>query len=110
MLEITKSAEDAIRLIREESDFPDSTVLRIAPVPTATGGVAIGFAFTEGPDEGDKPISTKDDFRVYLAQELVEPFERATLEATASDEGVELELRTQADLHENGSHIGSNTA
>ena len=105
MFEITEAAEVAIRAIRDDSEHPDSTALRIAPIPGPDGGVSIAFAFTEGPDEGDVAISDKEDFRVYLAAELVRPFDGATLEATADEEGVTLELRTQAELHENGSHI-----
>ena len=106
MLQITEAAENAIRLLREGSALPESTALRIATVPDDDGGVDIAFAFTEGPDEGDLTISEKEDFRVYLAPDLIEPFEHAALEATADEEGIELMLRTQADLHENGSHLG----
>ncbi len=106
MFQITNSAESAIRMLRENSALPESTALRIAPVPAEGGEVGIAFAFTEGPDDGDLTIVEKDDFRVYLAAELAEPFENAALEATADEEGIELALRTQADLHENGSHIG----
>lgn len=108
MLEITESAEKAIRTLRQGSALPQSTALRIATVPgtASEGGVDIAFAFTEGPDEGDVSISDKDDFKVYLAQDLVKPFEHAALEATANEEGIELLLRSQAELHDNGSHLG----
>jgi Fe-S cluster assembly iron-binding protein IscA len=105
MLQITAAAEQAIRLIREDSELPESTALRIAPIPGPDGGVAIGFAFTDGPDDGDLTISDKEDFRVYLAPDLTRAFDGAALDATASEEGVELELRTQAELHENGSRL-----
>ena len=108
MLQINETAENAIRLLREKSELPDSTALRIATVPDSgsEGGVDIAFAFTEGPDEGDIAISDKEDFRVYLAPDLVEPFQHAALEATANEEGIELLLRSQAELHDNGSHLG----
>ena len=108
MLEITESAENAIRMLREGSALPQSTALRIATVPGSgsESGVDIAFAFTEGPDEGDVTISDKEDFRVYLAPDLVGPFEHAALEATANEEGIELLLRSQAELHDNGSHLG----
>ena len=107
MLEITESAEKAIRTLREGSALPESTALRIATVPDSAtdSGVDIAFAFTEGPDEGDVTIVDKEDFRVYLAPDLVQPFEHAALEATASEEGLELLLRSQAELHDNGSHL-----
>ena len=105
MLQITESAEEAIRMLRAGSELPESTALRIATVPSEHGGVDIAFAFTEGPAEGDLPISEKPDFRVYLAPDLIEPFENAALEATADDEGIELMLRTQAALHDNGSNV-----
>ncbi len=107
MLQITEAAENAIRLLREGSALPESTALRIATIPGDDGEVDIAFAFTEGPDEGDLTISEKDDFRVYLARELVGPFENAALQATADEEGITLELRTQAELHDNGSRLRS---
>ncbi len=105
MLQITEAAENAIRMLRAGSELPESTALRIATIPADEGGVEIAFAFTEGPDEGDLTVSEKEDFRVYLAPDLIEPFENAALEATADDEGIELMLRTQADLHDNGSNV-----
>jgi Fe-S cluster assembly iron-binding protein IscA len=105
MLQITEAAENAIRMLRAGSELPDSTALRIATIPGDEGGVDIAFAFTEGPDEGDLTVSEKEDFRVYLAPDLAEPFENAALEATADEEGIELMLRTEADLHENGSNV-----
>lgn len=102
MLEITDAAENAIRLLRKSSDLPQSTALRIAPIPTTEGGLAIGLAFTDGPEDGDHEVSAKAGLTVYVAPELADTFERATLEATADEEGVELELKTQADLHDHG--------
>jgi Fe-S cluster assembly iron-binding protein IscA len=102
MLEITDAAENAIRLLRKSSDLPEATALRIAPIPTTDGGLAIGLAFTDGPEDGDHEVSAKHDLTVFVAPELADTFERATLEATADEEGVELELRTQADLHDHG--------
>lgn len=105
MLQISEAAENAIRMLRAGSELPESTALRIATIPGSDGGVEIAFAFTEGPDKGDLAISEKDDFRVYLAEDLIGPFENAALEATADEEGIALELKTQADLHDNGSHL-----
>jgi Fe-S cluster assembly iron-binding protein IscA len=102
MLEITDAAENAIRLLRRGSELPESTVLRIAPIPTIDGGLAIGLAFTDGPEDGDHEVSAKADLTVFVAPELASTFDRATLEATADEEGIELELRTQADLHDHG--------
>ncbi len=106
MLQISEAAENAIRMLRAGSELPESTALRIATIPGTDGHIEIAYAFTEGPDEGDLRISEKDDFLVYLAPDLIEPFEHAALEATADEEGVSLELKTQADLHQNGSHLG----
>jgi Fe-S cluster assembly iron-binding protein IscA len=104
MFEITEEAERAIRKARADSEMPRSTALRIAPVPTTHGGLAIGIAFTDGPEDGDMKVSVKDDLVVYVAPELATTWERATLKVTADDEGIELELRTQADLHDHGAH------
>jgi Fe-S cluster assembly iron-binding protein IscA len=104
MLQITETAEGAIKRIRQENDVPESAALRIAPVPQADGQVGVGFTFTEGPEEGDQAIAEKQDFRVYLAPELTGPFENAELEANVGEEGIELELRMQAGEH--GEHEG----
>ena len=104
MLQITEAAEAALRKIRGENDFPDSAALRIAAVRTPEGGTGIGFAFTDGPEEGDETVSDKADFRVYLSPDLVEGFSGAALDATASDEGIELELRSQTGMHDHESH------
>ncbi|MGH2674836.1 MAG: hypothetical protein ACRDKA_11365 [Actinomycetota bacterium] len=99
MLQISEAAEAALRRIREENDVPHDAALRIAATRDPSGGVGIGFAFTDGPEEGDAPISQKDDFQVYLAKELATPLEDAALEATSDEEGITLELRTQVQLH-----------
>ena len=99
MLQITDGAEAALRQIRDENAVPDDATLRIAAVEAPSGSVGIGFAFTDGPEEGDEAISEKKDFRVYLSRELAAPLGGAALEATADEEGITLELRTQAQLH-----------
>ncbi len=102
MLQITEAAEFVIQQIREQNDVPGSAALRIAPVETPGGGVGVGFAFTEGPEDGDQTVSEREGFRVYISPELADAFDNAALEANQSDEGFELELRTQADLHDHG--------
>lgn len=98
-LQITPSAEATLRRIRQENNFPDTTALRIAGVQRPGGDVGIGFAFTDGPEDGDQMISEKDDFHVYLSKELVAALREAALDATSDDDGITLELRTQAQLH-----------
>jgi Fe-S cluster assembly iron-binding protein IscA len=100
MLQITEAAESALRRIRHENDVPTTTALRIGAVQRPGGGVGIGFAFTDGPEDGDATISEKEDFLVYLSRELVVPLGEAALEATSDDDGITLELRTQAQLHD----------
>jgi Fe-S cluster assembly iron-binding protein IscA len=107
MLQITEAAESALRRIRHENDVPATTALRIGAVQRPGGGVGIGFAFTDGPEDGDATISEKEDFLVYLSQELVGPLGEAALEATSDDDGITLELRTQAQLHD---HEGADLA
>lgn len=102
MFEITEGAERAIRRMRADSAQADTTSLRIAPVPTIDGGITIGIAFTQGPEEGDAEVTSKPDFTVYVSSELATSFERVSLEATSDEEGIEIELRTQADLHDHG--------
>jgi Fe-S cluster assembly iron-binding protein IscA len=106
MLQISQSAELALRRIRQKNDFPDAAAVRIGPVRTPGGEVGIGFAFTEGPEENDQVLSDKQGFRVYLADELAAPLEEAALDATSDEDGITLELRTQAQLenHEGEEH------
>ena len=107
MFEITEGAERAIRRMRAESAQAGTTSLRIAPVLTIDGGVTIGIAFTEGPEEGDTEVTSKRDFRVFISSELASSFERVALQTTSDEEGIEVELRAQADLHDfggNGDH------
>jgi Fe-S cluster assembly iron-binding protein IscA len=99
MLQITESAETTLRRIRRENDFPETAALRIAGVQRPGGGVGIGFAFADGPEDGDEVISEKDDFIVYLSKELVSGLEQAALDATSNEDGITLELRTQDQLH-----------
>ena len=102
MFEITEGAERAIRKMRESSAQAGTTSLRIAPVPTVDGGITIGIAFTEGPEEGDAEVTSKPDFTVYVSSELATSFEKVSLEATSDEEGIEIELRAQEDLHDHG--------
>jgi Fe-S cluster assembly iron-binding protein IscA len=99
MLQISEAAEAALRRIRQENDVSDSAALRIDTVQTRGGEAGIGFAFTDGPEVGDQMVSEKEGFLVYLAEELAVPFGNAALDATANHEGITLELRTQAQLH-----------
>lgn len=101
MLQITEAAEAALRRIREEeSTASNSSALRIGAVQAPGGDAGIGFAFTDGPEDGDQTISEKDDFQVYLAKELAVPLGDAALDTTSNYEGITLELRTQAQLHD----------
>lgn len=64
--------------------------------------IGIGFAFTDGPEDGDQTIFDGEDFRVYLASELALSLTAAAIEATADEEGVALQLRGQEELNHNG--------
>ena len=100
MLQITETAEGAIRRIRQENDLPETIALRIAPAPAPDGSLGVGFTFTENPEQGDQAISERDDFRVYLSPELAGPFDDAELNATVEDDRIELELRSQGGHHD----------
>jgi Fe-S cluster assembly iron-binding protein IscA len=102
MLQITEAAETALRRIRQENDVPHDAALRISAIQAPGGEVGIGFAFTDGPEEDDEAISEKEDFQVYLSPELA-ALGDAALEATSDEDGIKLELRTQAQLHD---HVG----
>jgi Fe-S cluster assembly iron-binding protein IscA len=99
MLQITEAAEAVIKQVRTESELPDTAALRITQVQVPDG-VGIGFAFTDAPEEGDETLSRGPDFTVYLSSELVEPLDKAVLEAAPPGEGPGLELRAQGQLHD----------
>ncbi|MGH2723726.1 MAG: hypothetical protein ACRDI0_05580 [Actinomycetota bacterium] len=92
MLEITESAVDVIKTVREENQLPDSAALRIELVQEQEQE-GIGFSFTGGPQEGDQTVAEGDDLTVYLAQELSDPLSGAILDAREIEGSVQLELR-----------------
>jgi Fe-S cluster assembly iron-binding protein IscA len=98
MLQISASAETALRRIRQENEFPETSAVRIGSVRTPGGVAGIGFAFTDEPEETDQLLSAREEFRVYLSEELAIPFEDAALDATSDEDGITLELRTQVQL------------
>jgi Fe-S cluster assembly iron-binding protein IscA len=99
MLQITDAAETALRRIRLETDVPEDATVRIGPIETPDGVVGIGFAFTDGPEDGDQKISETEDFQVYMAHDLAARLTEAALEVTADMEGITLQLRTQDQLN-----------
>jgi Fe-S cluster assembly iron-binding protein IscA len=102
MLQIRDSAETALRRIRSENDFPEDAAVRIGAIETLDGLLGIGFAFTDGPEDGDHMIFERQDFRVFLASELALSLTAAAIEATGDEEGVALQLRSQEELNGNG--------
>jgi Fe-S cluster assembly iron-binding protein IscA len=99
MLQIRDSAETALRRIRSENDFPQDAAVRIGAIETLDGLIGIGFAFTDGPEDGDHMIFERQDFRVFLASELALSLTAAAIEATGDEEGVALQLRSQEELN-----------
>jgi hypothetical protein len=104
MLEITESAADVIKTVRQENDLPASAALRIELVRDQEQE-GIGFSFTGGPREGDETIAERDDFTVYLAPELSGPLSGAVLDAREIEGSVQLELRDRPGAgHEHHDH------
>ena len=99
MLQMTDAAETALRRIRLESDVPKDAAVRIGPIEASDRVVGIGFAFTDGPEDGDQKISETEDFQVFIARQLAVSLKEAALEVTADMEGVTLQLRTQEQLN-----------
>ena len=92
MLQITETALDVIKAVRDQNQLPASAALRIELVSQAEQE-GIGFSFTGGPQEGDQTITEAEDLTVYLAQELSAPLSGAVLDATEREGSVQLELR-----------------
>jgi Fe-S cluster assembly iron-binding protein IscA len=99
MLQIRDSAETALRRIRSENDVPQDADVRIGAIETLDGLIGIGFAFTDGPEDGDQTVFEREGFSVYVASELALSLTAAAIEATADDEGVALQLRSQEELN-----------
>lgn len=99
MLQIRDSAETALRRIRTENDVPHDASVRIGAIETLDGLIGFGFAFIDGPEDGDEMIFERENFRVFLASELVLSLTAAAIEATADEEGVALQLRGQKELN-----------
>jgi Fe-S cluster assembly iron-binding protein IscA len=99
MLQIRDSAETALRRIRSENDVPQDAAVRIGAIETLDGLIGIGFAFTDGPEDGDQTVFDRENFRVYLASELALSLTAAAIEATGDEEGVALQLRSQEELN-----------
>jgi hypothetical protein len=56
MLQIRDSAETALRRIRSENEVAHDAAVRIGPIETLDGLIGIGFAFTDGPEDGDQTV------------------------------------------------------
>jgi hypothetical protein len=94
MLQITPSAAQVLRLVRSDSNIPESAAVRIQLVPhQEEPHPVIGLAFTEEPEAEDQPVT--DDPPVVVAPELAGPLAGSILDTTETDAGVELQLRPQ---------------
>jgi hypothetical protein len=99
MFQISEAAETALRRIREESDVPPDAAVRIGRIKDTDGLPGIGFAFTDGPEDGDQTISSATDFPVYLADDLAIRLSEAALQMTSNAEGITLQLQTREQLN-----------
>jgi Fe-S cluster assembly iron-binding protein IscA len=84
MLTITHDAAALLANQRAEMGAPDSYGVRLsAPRPEA-GEAELVIAFTPGPSPGDQ-VTEQEGLRAFLAPEVSEQLEGATLDATPTD-------------------------
>ncbi|MGI8829765.1 MAG: HesB/IscA family protein [Candidatus Limnocylindria bacterium] len=96
MLEITQKAAALLTELRNGQDVPEEFGLRVYPETSQPGEVTIGLGFTDTPADGDQ-VTEKDGLKVFVAPELAEPLEAATIDVAQEDGASQLVFRPQAE-------------
>lgn len=91
MLQLTSEAVSVLKDARTKTGAPENVGVRLANAPSK-GESAISLVFSASPQEDDQTVE-KDDLKVYVAHDLVEPLSERTLDVRSTDEGAELVLR-----------------
>jgi Fe-S cluster assembly iron-binding protein IscA len=92
MLTITKDAATVLTQSRESAGAPDSFGVRFfAATPPGGNEPGVAIAFVPEAEPGDQ-VTEQEGVTAYLAPEVSEALEEATLDATPEDGHVELVL------------------
>ena len=92
MLTITQQAGELLSESRQTAGAPDSYGVRIfVATPPGEESASIAIAFVPEAEPGDQ-VSEQEGVTAYIAPELVEALDDATLDASGSDAGRELVL------------------
>lgn len=91
MLQLTDSAVEILKEAREEIGASDDAGARLRSVPTEQGDT-IRVEFADEPEQGDQVIE-EAGLRVFVSDDLVEPLNDRTLDATVTPGGPKLAIR-----------------
>jgi Fe-S cluster assembly iron-binding protein IscA len=94
MLTITHDAADLLVHMRRVADAPDTFGARLfaATPPGGGGGPSIAVAFVPEAEPGDK-VTEQEGLTAYVAADVVDVLDEATLDASPADGGEELVIR-----------------
>lgn len=94
MLQLSDSAAEALRQVRDDQDVPPGHGVRIGTQagPDGQPGLAVGFA--EAPAEGDQ-VTEQAGTELYVAQEVAEPLADSVIDLEDTDQGPQLVVKPQ---------------
>lgn len=95
MLTISPTATEAIRLLVENAEAPESAGIRIAAGEPTDQGMPLELALVDSPEPGDEVVAA-DEATVFLEPQVVPYLADTTLDAQVSDGQVAFAL------HDNG--------
>lgn len=91
MLEVTDSAVEIMKEARESVGAPEDAGARLTNVATEQGDT-VRVEFADKPEQGDQVIE-ESGLRVFVSDDLIEPLNERTLDATVTPSGRKLALR-----------------
>ena len=91
MLTISPTANEAIRLLVENADAPESAGIRIAAGEPTDRGTPLELALVDSPEPGDEVVAT-EEATVFLEPQVVPYLADTVLDAQVSEGQVAFEL------------------
>jgi iron-sulfur cluster assembly protein len=98
MLRITAEAAEAIRVVRDALELPDSAGLRISTAPQSMNGTGPSYAVEVAPEPADEDEVVEDEG----AQVFVDPATLPTLDDKALDADIEVGGEVRFSLRDQG--------
>jgi Fe-S cluster assembly iron-binding protein IscA len=93
MLTITHDAAEMLVQMRHVADAPDTFGARLfAATPPGGGARSIAVAFVPEAEPGDK-VTEQEGLTAYVAADVADVLDEATLDASPADGGEELVIR-----------------